>query len=60
MGAAEAVVLSLRILAPLVTELVKYLTEKDAPRPAFLSTLPDTLLSEVELAKKLSEVAGRD
>lgn len=60
MGTAEAVVLALKVLAPTIEALVRYLTEKDAPRPTFLLSLPETLQSEIELARKLGEVAGKD
>lgn len=59
MGTAEAVVLALKILAPLVEQLVKYLMRETDEKPAFLLTLPETLVSEVELARKLGEVAGK-
>lgn len=60
MGTAEAVILAIRLLTPLITELAKYIAGKTDEKPAFLLTLPDTLVSEVELARKLGEVAGKD
>lgn len=60
MGTAEAVVLALKVLAPTIEAIVRYLTEKDAPRPNFLLEIPEELRSEIELAKKLAEVAGQD
>ena len=57
MGTAEAVVLALKILAPLVEQLVKYLMKETDEQPAFLLTLPDMLQSEIALARKLGEVS---
>lgn len=60
MGTAEAVILAIRLLTPLITELAKYIARETDKKPSFLLTLPDPLASEVELARKLGEVAGKD
>lgn len=59
MGTAEAVVLAIKLLAPVIEQLVKYLTRETDEKPDFLLSLPETLQSELELARKLGEVAGK-
>lgn len=60
MGTAEAVILAIRLLTPLITELAKYIARETDEKPDFLLSLPETLQSELELARKLGEVAGKD
>lgn len=59
MGTAEAVVLAIKLLAPTIEVIVKYLTRETDEKPDFLLSLPETLQSELELARKLGEVAGK-
>jgi len=49
MNQAKLVIESIALLAPLIADVVAYL--KGGPKPVSISSLPDTLQSEIELRR---------
>ena len=55
MSESALVILALKILSPLLNELIDYLAGRSNKPPAFLLNAPKHLQSEVALARKLKK-----